>query len=326
MKRYFVIALLGFQINAIAQTPSYVPVDSLMGWWPFNNNAVDESLNTNDGTVNGAVITTNCTGTPNAAYNFNGYSNGITIPALDLSTGDEMSISVWVNPSSLTSHMYHEIIRQDNGYTGAPDFLLSFQDFGTILSFGVGTTTSYSELDVNISSSAYLNTWTHIVVVYNGAHRQVYKNAVLISSDLKTGNVTHTATNFTVGCEPTYMESQEFFQGKIDDIGIWRRALTAKEILTLYNGGLSTGINSADSQQAITIYPNPATSDLFVRTNEKETRLEIYSLLGSKVLESQLNAGENKLDLNSLSKGEYILKIYDKENEMIKVDKLILSY
>jgi hypothetical protein len=36
----------------MAQVPSYVPTNGLVGWWPFNGNANDESGNGNNGTVN----------------------------------------------------------------------------------------------------------------------------------------------------------------------------------------------------------------------------------------------------------------------------------
>jgi len=39
-----------------AQVPSYVPTNGLVGWWPFNGNANDESGNGNNGTVNGATV------------------------------------------------------------------------------------------------------------------------------------------------------------------------------------------------------------------------------------------------------------------------------
>ncbi|NBU91173.1 MAG: LamG domain-containing protein, partial [Flavobacteriia bacterium] len=39
------ISTLGF-----SQAPSYVPANGLIGWWPFNGNANDESGNGNNGT------------------------------------------------------------------------------------------------------------------------------------------------------------------------------------------------------------------------------------------------------------------------------------
>ena len=53
-----------------AQVPSYVPTDGLVGYWPFNGNANDESGNGNDGTVNGATLTADRFGMDNKSFNF----------------------------------------------------------------------------------------------------------------------------------------------------------------------------------------------------------------------------------------------------------------
>ena len=56
-----------------AQTlPAYLPTNGLVGWWPFNGNANDESGNGNHGTVNGATLTAGRNGNANSAYDFDG--------------------------------------------------------------------------------------------------------------------------------------------------------------------------------------------------------------------------------------------------------------
>jgi len=67
MKNYYklIVALL-IATNAFGQNlPSYLPKDGLVGWWPFNGNANDESGNGNHGTVNGATLTTDRNGKQN---------------------------------------------------------------------------------------------------------------------------------------------------------------------------------------------------------------------------------------------------------------------
>ena len=49
MKRIILLASLALSINAFTQIPSYVPTNGLVGWWPFNGNANDESGNGNNG-------------------------------------------------------------------------------------------------------------------------------------------------------------------------------------------------------------------------------------------------------------------------------------
>jgi hypothetical protein len=54
---FFYFLLLNFEFS-FAQVPSYVPTNGLVGYWPFNGNANDASVNGNNGTVNGATLTT----------------------------------------------------------------------------------------------------------------------------------------------------------------------------------------------------------------------------------------------------------------------------
>jgi hypothetical protein len=71
MKKIFLLLFLILNILfcniANAQVPSYVPSNGLVGWWPFNGNANDESSNANHGAVNGATLTTDRFGNPSSA-------------------------------------------------------------------------------------------------------------------------------------------------------------------------------------------------------------------------------------------------------------------
>ncbi|MFM7105117.1 MAG: hypothetical protein ACKOW8_06310 [Flavobacteriales bacterium] len=64
---------------SVAQVPSYVPTDGLVGWWPFNGNANDESGNGNNGMVNGATLAEDRFGNVNAAFSFNSVPDRVEI-------------------------------------------------------------------------------------------------------------------------------------------------------------------------------------------------------------------------------------------------------
>jgi hypothetical protein len=66
------IAIFGFAIISMAQVPSYIPTDSLIAWWPFTGNAIDSSGNGNNGTVNGATLTTDRFGNLNSRMDLMG--------------------------------------------------------------------------------------------------------------------------------------------------------------------------------------------------------------------------------------------------------------
>ena len=92
--------------QAFAQVPNYVPTNGLVGWWPFNGNANDESGNGNNGTVNGATLTTDRFGNVNKAYSFDGVNDFLLIPS-DIT---DFSISLWFNfsaPSNQFSELFY---------------------------------------------------------------------------------------------------------------------------------------------------------------------------------------------------------------------------
>jgi hypothetical protein len=101
------IAIFGLTTITSAQVPTYVPTNGLVGWWPFNGNANDESGNGNNGTVSGATLTSDRFGNSNKAYSFNGLNDFIqsdTISYLNLSIN---SISTWIYAPSFSDH--HQI-------------------------------------------------------------------------------------------------------------------------------------------------------------------------------------------------------------------------
>jgi len=80
-----------------AQIPSYIPTNSLVGYWPFNGNANDESGNGNHGSVNSANLTTDRFGNSNKAYYFNGNQSFIKVTNnSSLQTPNAISINSWV--------------------------------------------------------------------------------------------------------------------------------------------------------------------------------------------------------------------------------------
>jgi hypothetical protein len=103
-----VLAHLAFSGSGFSQNlPSYVPANGLVGWWPFNGNANDESGNNNNGTVNGATLTADRFGNAGSAYGFDGvddiisYSNSFAFNSTNNGT-----ISIWVNVAEFPNPDY----------------------------------------------------------------------------------------------------------------------------------------------------------------------------------------------------------------------------
>ena len=135
------LASLGLTASTMAQNvPSYVPSNGLIGWWPFNGNANDESGNGNNGSVNGATLSIDRFGNANRAYSFDGITNEIIVPHNNALNLLPISISVWFKtsvsqPNKMLVNKY--VCQSDNGYS----FRLNF-DKPSAFYFSNSSTTS----------------------------------------------------------------------------------------------------------------------------------------------------------------------------------------
>lgn len=214
----------------MAQVPSYVPSDGLVGYWPFNDNANDVSGNKNNGTVNEATLTADRFGNSNSAYNFDGLNDFISVnPSSSLNIVNNISVSLWFYTTQ-TGFYGYLVDRDICGVT--KDWSLAYN--GTsILRIGDGTT------DQIISSgSNNIKSWHNLVFVRMNDSFKLYIDGTLSSQLAINGlNFQNNQTPIYFGeqvCLPNSVNSPNF-KGKIDDIGIWNRALTQQEITTIYN-------------------------------------------------------------------------------------------
>jgi hypothetical protein len=72
-----------------------------------------------------------------------------------------------------------------------------------------------------------LNAWTHLAATYDGAALRLYVNGALASTRAMTGPITASASPLRIGGNTIW---GEFFNGVIDELRIYNRALTAQEI------------------------------------------------------------------------------------------------
>jgi hypothetical protein len=105
MRKIILLLAMGSALTTqtlFAQVPSYIPTNGLVGYWPFNGNANDVSGNNNNGTVNGATLTSDRNGNANSAYSFNGSSNFIQVAnSSSLQNVNSITISAWINITQL---------------------------------------------------------------------------------------------------------------------------------------------------------------------------------------------------------------------------------
>ena len=176
--------------------------------------------------------------TGNGALLFNGTNAYVTAPAINLTGSNALTLEAWIKPNTITNTGYMEIIRQQ-GF-GNPDWLLSFQDHGTLLSFGLDTTDAYYELQVPINAAEYADgNWHHIAATYDGTNKYMFKDGVLIGSATnQSGALLFHGTRNGIGASlDAALPPSEFFNGTIDEVRIWSVARSAASInASLYSG------------------------------------------------------------------------------------------
>ena len=144
----------------------------------------------------------------------------------------KITFSAWTRPTDLSS--YREIFRQE-----CPERLLfSYQNNGSILSLGLNVG-GYVECDGRINPAQVLDGWWHhCAATFDGQMMRVYLDGKEIASLQRPGQL---VTRIDV---PAFIGSSsgrgEHFQGSLDDLRIYKDALTPKQIAALYHSGLKS--------------------------------------------------------------------------------------
>ena len=244
MKNILLTTLVIFGLNtiSIAQVPNYVPTNGLVGWWPFTGNANDLSVNNNNGTVNGATLTADRFSNVNSAYSFDGVNDlidyGNTINILD-----NFSISFWINTSQVTTGTfpagYGMVITKETSVSGN-DWSSGIGNGRMKFKKGTTTATIYEVTSIQLVNNS---TWKHIVILNSPTSVSIYINGVLDVTLVHPNlNFANSATKLINGFHDgtPFGPTAQYYSGKLDDIGIWNRALTACEITQLYTSALPT--------------------------------------------------------------------------------------
>jgi uncharacterized protein (TIGR02145 family) len=226
--------------------PSYVPTNGLVGWWGFNGNAQDGSGNGNHGTVNGATLTMDRFGDSAKAYNFNGSSNYIEV--LDNNTLDlinQFTIGAWVNiPDYSVAYAPDPVrvfISKPRPQMGTGYMLSSITIPTNSKKYSIGLNNQTFNTGASSNDSITLNTWNYITATYDGTTCRLFRNNVLIASNTFSLSLLNSFNSLFFGKEFVANNiTARWFKGKLDDIGIWNRALTPQEITNLYNSQLPT--------------------------------------------------------------------------------------
>jgi len=238
--------LLVGEITIYAQLPSYLPTNGLVAWYPFNGNANDESGNGNDGVVNGATLTLDRFGSQDFAYSFDGLNDNISVNSDSSITGFyNFSIALWFKPNYFPNEDLIAILSKwafptDCGYQG--------EDYGIWLTTdgrAIGGTKVNTQSNTMPSFNSTIGDWQQLTFIHDATSGSaIYKDGILSQVSSQNGSLCYLFNNLVIGAgESLPFAGTRQFNGSIDDIAIYNRALSAAEVSALYtatatnNGG-----------------------------------------------------------------------------------------
>lgn len=329
MKLKLLLLLLFLNAYAFAQIPN----DFIMKY-SFTNGSLqnEDAGTTGDFTQTGTTLitVTDRGGTPNDAIQLN--QDSLESSQLNAETGNisEMTISFWINPTNTAASTQKEILRMRSALFGR-EFIITENKAQNQISFtakGRNTSTNaiLSCTFNQTQASLFDNNWHHIVYrayLFNAQNLtfQLYIDGVLKTD---TANFGCGLNNINNSVPPQFLTRPRLslstlstikYDEQIDDIYFYKRALTNAEILALYNDN-TLNVDTFQIKNNVSdfeIYPNPTHQLLNISTEEKIDKIEIYTILGTKVLESH----QLKINVSNLSKGVYIIKIATKNNQLL---------
>jgi hypothetical protein len=189
----------------------------------------DASGQGNHGTISNAIRVAN--GHSGNALQFNGTNAWVTVndsASLDLSTG--MTLEAWVYPTALTTGGKTAIMKEGSGLEV---YSLYAKEDGTV---PISYINDGNYVSVSGPNQLPLNQWSHLVSTYDGQYQRLYIGGIEVANSKQSGLIQQSSSVLRIGGNSLW---GEYFQGYIDEVRIYNRALTTTEV----NYNLATAIS-----------------------------------------------------------------------------------
>jgi subtilisin-like proprotein convertase family protein len=233
--------------NQTGRLISHSPLAGLVGWWKGESNTVDSVFGNNGTWINSAGAY--ATGEVGAAFDFDGINQYMLVQTtnsdLDVGKGTGFTFEAWVKPTALTVMIICEYENILGSHNGADDGV----QFGTGSGTGVGDLVCNIKDIFNVDHVYFSNpgllaagVWQHVALTYDKASGTAtfYRNGISVGS-MNMGNFTP-QTSFTnfLTAKTIYNSVANpiaSFNGGLDELSIYKRALSPNEIASIYQAG-----------------------------------------------------------------------------------------
>lgn len=165
-----------------------------------------------------------------------------------------------------------------------------------------------------------LDVWSHIAVVWDKDNStvRIYQNGELKGSNT-TWSTNTTEAPLLIGNDYNANPSDRGFNGAMDDVRIYTGAADDAFIKNIYDTTV-LGVNDNVAKISFNAFPNPVLDRLSF-SSDKISSVEIYNILGAKVTSQKVI--NKSIDMSSLSKGIYMVKCKDADDQNMGTLKAI---
>lgn len=207
----------------------------LVAYWTLNetNGAIfyDASGHGHDAALQNATAVPGTVGMVGGSFNFDGINDFAVVPhSPELTIADQATLSFWINPRTFGSAAggYARIVRKDVNYD-----LTIVSDRSTLRFYGLNKTVYDSP-----AGAVTTNVWQHFAVVIKNGTLQFFKNGRALADAVPVQLGPASPASLVIGNYGPDLSLLRAFDGYIDDLGLWDRALTPTEIDGIYQNGL----------------------------------------------------------------------------------------
>lgn len=226
----FTLLLIGQAIAGITPPPPSCvePPDNLVSWYPGDGNAFDIQ-GANDGTLqNGATF---AAGKVEQAFSLDGVDDFVTVPdsaSLDVT---QITVDAWIYLTGVGDITDHQGIYAKSDNTG-DSYSLFIRD-STLGLYNSLTFNGVGQVFETGGGVIQPGVWQHVAQTYDGTTLKNYVNGQLVQSWAVSGSITPNNGPLTISSR----NGQHPFQGLIDEVEVFNRALSQSEIQAIVDAG-----------------------------------------------------------------------------------------
>jgi hypothetical protein len=307
LKKLLFAASISITISANAQVLS-----GLVSKYSFNSGTANDEIASNHlSAQNGAAFGIDRFGNVNKSAFLDGIDDYFKTTNPFFLQGNPFTISIWYKSNDGAQYRQtffntfpHEQISVGYNWHNNGSYDIAINDG---ITWNICSNTAVGLDTFFVNSSVVVTNWNHFVMSYDGVTWKSYINNVIVNS-CNTGTPSSVMSDLYFGAISN--GPQSYFNGNLDDIRIYNRAITFSEVTTLYNepDPMTVGVNENNLDRSnVSVFPNPNNGAFTIKSAKNEL-ITITNELGQVIKSIDLNKQNDfSFEIINLKPGIYFL-------------------